>query len=541
MPTPTQQDRSSNPNTVTTGSSKKTGEITISPSYISLNLPERAFKQEYTGTYTPTATYSPNRLLGEFEVQPDWLCCRKCQGLFYGGAGRIGNCPCGGGHDGLECSGYGARTEGHSPIEQTQSGWRWCRKCEGMFYVLNGTTGICPAGQGHDPTQSASYLVPFFSEATGTQREWKWCRKCQALFFAGTPGQTSCPAGGGHDGSQSGPYSVYFTPKTPSPKAIVLKPQIFIVENYILTTFVSNPVRSSTMIGPVVSVPPGSSKKLKLTINRNKSSVTSSSKTVLEANDFETSNSFNSNLKQALNTNNSTEEYKYKMEASFHGSASVDILGGGGNAEATVKAQGETSNVRSDVASAVASEIASQAKSAQTSRRDMTKVESGSGSSNLNEQTTEDFEQRNDFPYPVNYTFFGMVVEYVSALSLVNISVGFLNGDPTKARLEPLYKVRSLLEGTMLTEQDIVIVEKHILNCTRQVRNHMDERVDALVEDGAGGFMFNKRRESIISLTNSDGSEREILKVPGIVISVEKNQLDIPGAVFPAIIEIQGQ
>ena len=38
------------------------------------------------------------------------------------------------------------------------------------------------------------------------QQDWRWCRKCQGLFFGPYESASHCPAGGTHDGSQSGNY-----------------------------------------------------------------------------------------------------------------------------------------------------------------------------------------------------------------------------------------------------------------------------------------------------------------------------------------------
>src|SRR5262249_41570691 len=43
------------------------------------------------------------------------------------------------------------------------------------------------------------------------QAEWRWCCKCQGLFFSGNPSQGICPSGDKfHDASKSGKYLVNF-------------------------------------------------------------------------------------------------------------------------------------------------------------------------------------------------------------------------------------------------------------------------------------------------------------------------------------------
>jgi hypothetical protein len=44
-------------------------------------------------------------------------------------------------------------------------------------------------------------------KAAWMQDNWRWCNKCQGLFFAGH-GAGACPLGGGHDSTGSGDYGL---------------------------------------------------------------------------------------------------------------------------------------------------------------------------------------------------------------------------------------------------------------------------------------------------------------------------------------------
>ena len=105
-----------------------------------------------------------------------------------------------------------------SPSLPSQSGWRWCEKCQGLFFSGNPDQGACPAGGRHDASRSGAYLMTFGDGGEGMQAAWRWCEKCQGLFFSGNPDQGACPAGGRHDASRSGAYSMRFDPNPPPPK-----------------------------------------------------------------------------------------------------------------------------------------------------------------------------------------------------------------------------------------------------------------------------------------------------------------------------------
>ena len=53
------------------------------------------------------------------------------------------------------------------------------------------------------------------------QGSWRFCRKCNCLFYAGPagdhPGFGVCPAGGGHDGKRSNDYILSWGSQNPTP------------------------------------------------------------------------------------------------------------------------------------------------------------------------------------------------------------------------------------------------------------------------------------------------------------------------------------
>ena len=111
----------------------------------------------------------------------------------------------------------------------SQTSWRWCHKCEGLFFTGNPSQGRCPAGGSHDAGQSGEYETRLGGESAAAgqlpqpsnkpisaqQGDWRWCHKCEGLFFAGHPSKGVCPAGQSHDASQSGAYKVELEARIP--------------------------------------------------------------------------------------------------------------------------------------------------------------------------------------------------------------------------------------------------------------------------------------------------------------------------------------
>ena len=78
-----------------------------------------------------------------------------------------------------------------------QTEWRWCKKCEGMFFTGGTSNGVCPAGKEHDPADSGQYSMQVATD--GGQSGWRRCKKCEGLFFQDEKRFGTCPAGKEHD------------------------------------------------------------------------------------------------------------------------------------------------------------------------------------------------------------------------------------------------------------------------------------------------------------------------------------------------------
>ncbi len=132
-------------------------------------------------------------------TQRNWRWCSKCQGLWFGG-NSAGRCPAGGGHTKVGSGNYSLVHQ--ATTAPGQSNWRWCSKCQGLWFGGN-PAGKCPASGVHTKAKSGNYTLAHQSGAG--QANWRWCSKCQGLTFGGHPAGP-CPAGGLHTKAGSGDY-----------------------------------------------------------------------------------------------------------------------------------------------------------------------------------------------------------------------------------------------------------------------------------------------------------------------------------------------
>jgi hypothetical protein len=147
---------------------------------------------------------------------PGWSRCFKCEGMFYSHVSTFGGvCPTDG-KPHVSASGLYFQRFGEDAPGQ-QGGWRRCDKCQGLFYArASSGKGICPADHNpHSDDGSDHYAsiigdTPIVNdEVPAKQGGWRWCFKCQGMFYARDgAGKGVCPADQQpHDDRASGPYA----------------------------------------------------------------------------------------------------------------------------------------------------------------------------------------------------------------------------------------------------------------------------------------------------------------------------------------------
>ena len=151
--------------------------------------------------------------------QAGWRWCSRCQGLFYGPLVAGSSCPSGGPHADPSVSGSSNYVLRLGVPEQAgmQSGWRWCNNCQSLFFGPMHAQSACPAGGAHaSPDVSGSANYSLGSDTTprvGHQDQWRWCPKCKSLYFGPGRDASTCPSGGKHGTSPLTESSNYLLPQ----------------------------------------------------------------------------------------------------------------------------------------------------------------------------------------------------------------------------------------------------------------------------------------------------------------------------------------
>ena len=161
-------------------------------------------------------------------AQDNWRWCRNCQGLWWEGDPAKACCPAGTSPIGIIPHVADGSADYALAVDDTsapgQQNWRWCERCDGLWFAGNNSAGFCPRDRvdesgnasGHVSSGRGDYVLPLGNQgACKGQGDWRWCRKCQGLWFAGnlhadgSPNLGVCPIdSGGHTSEKSGDYHI---------------------------------------------------------------------------------------------------------------------------------------------------------------------------------------------------------------------------------------------------------------------------------------------------------------------------------------------
>jgi len=155
-------------------------------------------------------------------AQSKWRFCIKCESLFFDSGDGKSNCPAPGG--GLHlAAGFNFVLPHDVPETPTaQANWRFCHRCESMFFNSGDGKSHCPApGGGPHDAAGFNFVLPHDVFETPTaQANWRFCHRCESMFFNSGDGKSHCPAPGGglHDAAGFNFVLPHDVPENPVPQ-----------------------------------------------------------------------------------------------------------------------------------------------------------------------------------------------------------------------------------------------------------------------------------------------------------------------------------
>jgi hypothetical protein len=160
------------------------------------------------GTVGTIASFIPNAVIStplaaQSTNQNEWRFCRKCRALFYNGYRNKGRCPASTDHVYDKDSAVNAEDYAliYNSAGPGQHDWRFCNKCQALFFDGYPQKGVCAAGGGH-VAAGYNFTLRYDVGAPG-EKDWRFCNKCEVLFFnnryeTNAYQKKFCAAGGVH-------------------------------------------------------------------------------------------------------------------------------------------------------------------------------------------------------------------------------------------------------------------------------------------------------------------------------------------------------
>jgi hypothetical protein len=229
----------------------------------------------------------------------------------------------------------------------------------------------------------------------------------------------------------------------PALSRFIARPQLFLVEDYDLETFVGEP-QIGRLVNAGIFVPQRAKQTVRLVVESEQTTATSLRQNILQSQDSTVMENFYDEMKEQEENSGTRGKYDYHLDASFHGEAGATSLWGG-EVDASLHARGGSEDVRSDFAKATFKTVSSQVN--ETSRQVNQQVLDTSSTYQRTDKTISLQEMVIDnttSDNPVRYQFFEQLQPFLTLLVLKRVRVAYTDGKDVP-RLVELAQLRRLL------------------------------------------------------------------------------------------------
>jgi len=227
------------------------------------------------------------------------------------------------------------------------------------------------------------------------------------------------------------------------------RPQLFLMEDYTLETFVGPPHMGRLLDTRTIGA---GSKITKILVTE--TSDTSKSKltqSLLQSQETSVVNNFYDKLDKNTSASRGSESYKYQLDSSIQGEASANSLWGG-EFNASLNVKGGTDTLRSDLSEATFKSIQSQVDESTKQTEQKTYNSETEISQEVHVLRKEIFEETNSSDKVRVYEFYEQLQSYVTLLVLRYVRVAYSDGTEGPKIVE-LQALQSLL-GEVLVDAD---------------------------------------------------------------------------------------
>jgi hypothetical protein len=284
------------------------------------------------------------------------------------------------------------------------------------------------------------------------------------------------------------------------------RPQLFLVEDYSLTTFVGPP-----HLGRLIdtrSIGAGSSITRILVTETTDTSVDTIKQSLLDSQDSSVVNSFYDHLDRSTSESGGSEQYKYQLNASAHGDASATGIWGG-EVNAQLHVAGDTDTRRHALSEATFDSIRKQVDESKRNTVQKTYNSELEISTSVHVLRKEVFQESNTSDQVRVYQFFEQLEPYITLLALQSVRLAFSSDATQPPRIVDLSQTSGLLSDVLVDEALQHQVIEFLRSELSNIADYLGAPGSILVEGGAQ-LAVKPRLSSTYDVVKADGTTQTV-------------------------------
>ncbi len=315
------------------------------------------------------------------------------------------------------------------------------------------------------------------------------------------------------------------------------KPALYLIETRRISTYLGN--YGAGRIIKTFSLLPGESTSISISTYKKSSSTSSLTSSILESYSEEASNEFEESINQEKSVEQErNEESEYYVDTSTSGSGNIYMFEVEAEVSAGISGSVETS--RKEQSKVVTNAVNKQASKASSSRD----IEINTSYENTTEEGEETVITREieniNLSRTLNFVFRQMNQEFYTFVHLVDIKIGYFNGDSSTKMEVPIHKLQHLVERVIAEDKQ------------EEVKNNIEYLLSNIYD-----YKGSKVSDFVIknSYEEPDGSESEFLAIntdkvteyesastgtsfliPGVIIDMTTNVMRTEGIMVEAVL-----
>jgi hypothetical protein len=311
----------------------------------------------------------------------------------------------------------------------------------------------------------------------------------------------------------------------PGLAAYIPRPQLFMVEEYVMSTFCGDPLRGDYV--DRINISPRTKKTVILVTERTSTSTTTTSQSILRSQSQEASKAFYDSLQQKAEEDGSSESYAYQMAARAHGDASADgVWGGEVNLSANVT--GGSNLNRQRLAQSTLETVGSQVNEA-NHQIDQRAVSSMSAITNTERviSSQEETVDNSDNDHEISVAFYQTIQPYLSILSLTRGRVAYMDGRGA-SQIRDLPELDGFLEAVLADASTVDKVRQALTASWSKVSDYEEKATPLIAEPDADGTLRMKPGlVTAYGFPHEDGAMQTVT-VPGIAVAADRYLVRMP-------------